>query len=218
MFGKRFLAIALSSAVLGLTACQYTEGRETQTGAVVGGLAGAGLGAVIGHQTGDAGAGALIGGATGALLGGGIGYAIENQRKQFERELENVQVSQQQYQGRESIVLTMGDQVLFEFGSAALTPNAMQTLDQVVAILQDPQYQLPSRVIVSGHTDNVGSDSANQYLSQRRAEAVRNYLVSRGINPGIVSAQGMGESMPIAPNDTASNRALNRRVEIQIIP
>lgn len=218
MFGRRLFALAISATLLGTTACQYTEDRETQTGAVIGGLSGAGLGAVIGNQSGDAGKGALIGGVAGTLLGGGVGMAMENQRKRFETELDNVRVQQQSYQGSETIVLTMSDQVLFEFDRSDLLPNARYTLDDISRILRDPQYPQPSRVIITGHTDSRGTEYYNQRLSQARAESVRNYLVQSGINPAILIAEGAGEGAPVAPNDTETNMALNRRVEIRIVP
>lgn len=101
----------------------------------------------------------------------------------------------------------------FETGSAVLKPGASVRLDQVVtALRQYPNEQ----VTVRGFTDSVGSETTNQRLSQQRAEAVRAYLVSRGIAADRVVAQGLGESLPIATNDTPAGRARNRRVEIQV--
>jgi OOP family OmpA-OmpF porin len=69
------------------------------------------------------------------------------------------------------------------------------------------------RVEVQGFTDSIGTEEYNQGLSERRADAVRNYLVERGVDPKIISSKGYGESNPVASNDTKEGRALNRRVE-----
>ena len=79
------------------------------------------------------------------------------------------------------------------------------------------EYQ-KTQVKVSGHTDSTGSDSYNQQLSQRRAESVANFLISQGVKPGRFYAIGFGESQPIASNATSQGRALNRRVELDILP
>lgn len=101
----------------------------------------------------------------------------------------------------------------FETGSATLRPGASARLDPVVSALQK---QPNEQVTVRGFTDNLGSEETNQRLSQQRAEAVRAYLISRGIPADKVIAQGLGESLPIASNNTAAGRARNRRVEIQV--
>jgi outer membrane protein OmpA-like peptidoglycan-associated protein len=109
-------------------------------------------------------------------------------------------------------VLTLGD-VLFEFNRADLKSGAMQKLYPLVAFLQEN----PTRsVVIEGHTDNIGSDSYNFELSQRRAEAVRAFLLQNGIRAERITAQGRGESYPVAANDTEAGRQQNRRVEIVI--
>ncbi len=104
--------------------------------------------------------------------------------------------------------------IFFEFDKAELKPESYPELDRVVALLQ----QYPNlKVEIAGHTDNVGSEEYNLRLSQKRAEAVVRYLVSKGIDPSRLIAKGYGESQPIASNDTEEGRALNRRVEFRII-
>ena len=108
------------------------------------------------------------------------------------------------------IVLTLGD-VLFATGRSDLKPGAVLDLDRLAAFLQ----RYPDRsAVVEGHTDAVGGDDYNQRLSQRRADAVRAYLLRMGIDPSRVTATGLGESAPVAPNDSAAGRQQNRRVEI----
>ena len=100
--------------------------------------------------------------------------------------------------------------VTFRTGSAELTENAKRILDKVAETLKEH----PEIVVeVSGHTDNVGSWSFNMKLSQRRADAVRNYLIQKGIDPSRIRAVGYGPDRPIAPNDTPEGRAKNRRIE-----
>ena len=101
----------------------------------------------------------------------------------------------------------------FEFNSTQLTSPAQQTLDQVASALQTQPELL---VEIQGHTDSVGSDSYNLNLSKRRAEAVKVYLVGKGLNPASLTAKGYGKTSPIASNSTAEGRAQNRRVQFNI--
>ncbi|MGB5132996.1 MAG: OmpA family protein [Steroidobacteraceae bacterium] len=110
------------------------------------------------------------------------------------------------------LVLTLGD-VLFTSGRADLKVGATSNLNRLVAFLT----QNPNRHIeIEGHTDNVGSDEYNQGLSQRRADAVKSYLMQQGINSQRIIATGMGEHQPVADNDSDGGRQLNRRVEVII--
>jgi len=110
------------------------------------------------------------------------------------------------------MVLTLGD-VLFDTGRAVLNPGASRTLEQLAVFMKENPERL---VEIEGHTDSVGSDELNQVLSERRAIAVKNALIDRGIAPNRVSARGYGRSMPVASNATAAGRQQNRRVEIVI--
>lgn len=100
--------------------------------------------------------------------------------------------------------------ILFDTGSERLLASSNATLDQVAAIAN----QYPTlKLTVEGHTDNVGDDQRNQDLSQRRADTVKSYLVSRGVAADRVTAVGLGETQPVTDNDTAEGRDRNRRVE-----
>ena len=112
------------------------------------------------------------------------------------------------------VVITLSGSVLFASGKYALLNTAMTKLDQVAEALK--QQEAGKRMVVEGHTDNQGSDTTNQPLSLNRANAVRNYLVSRGVPAEKITAVGMGSSVAITDNKTAENRANNRRVEIVI--
>jgi outer membrane protein OmpA-like peptidoglycan-associated protein len=104
--------------------------------------------------------------------------------------------------------------VNFETGKAVLTEESFQILDRVYeSLVEWPEV----KVEIRGHTDSVGSRLYNKRLSRKRAESVRNYLISRGISSDRLEAEGMGEDDPIADNATAAGRALNRRVELHRI-
>ncbi|TWI53055.1 outer membrane protein OmpA-like peptidoglycan-associated protein [Pseudomonas duriflava] len=103
----------------------------------------------------------------------------------------------------------------FAFDSAEISPSDRAQLDTVASRLKNEAAS--TRLSISGHTDSKGSDAYNQRLSERRAASVRNYLVQAGVpSASIVSVSGMGESQPVATNETAEGRAMNRRVEILI--
>jgi outer membrane protein OmpA-like peptidoglycan-associated protein len=113
-------------------------------------------------------------------------------------------------------VITLSGSVIFASGKADLLPGARAKLDQVARALAESDAQ--QKIVVEGHTDSRGSDALNQDLSARRAAAVRNYLVSKGLAPERVVAQGLGPSRPISDNETAEGRANNRRVELIVQP
>jgi outer membrane protein OmpA-like peptidoglycan-associated protein len=112
------------------------------------------------------------------------------------------------------MVITLSGSVLFTSGSATLLPEAQLKLNDVADALtqQDPE----SKMVVEGYTDSQGSAASNQDLSQRRAKAVRDYLVSRGIAGDRITSEGFGPGRPVADNASAEGRANNRRVEIVV--
>ncbi len=111
------------------------------------------------------------------------------------------------------VVITLSGSVLFATGKHELLPIAKEKLDEVAKALIESGY---GSILVEGHTDSMGSDSANEALSLKRAEAVRTHLVSQGIDKAKIQAKGLGESRPVASNDTPDGRANNRRVEIVV--
>lgn len=111
------------------------------------------------------------------------------------------------------IVITLSGSVLFTSGESTLLPGAQAKLDQVAQALTSVRER---PMVVEGHTDSQGSDADNLALSDRRADAVRDYLVQRGCDPNLTTSQGVGEARPVADNETAEGRANNRRVEIVV--
>ncbi len=110
------------------------------------------------------------------------------------------------------LVLTLGD-VLFDTGKAQLNPGAAFKLDQLAQFLNEHPDR---RVQIDGFTDSVGSEAYNQDLSQRRADAVKAALLSRGVSPSRISTEGYGKAFPVASNNESGGRQLNRRVEVVI--
>ena len=111
------------------------------------------------------------------------------------------------------VVVTLGD-VLFEVGETDLLPSAAQNLDDVIELLES---EPDKEIRIEGHTDSTGPAELNLRLSQQRAEAVRDALIERGIDPDRLKAIGMGEDFPIATNETAEGRASNRRVDVIVL-
>jgi OOP family OmpA-OmpF porin len=110
--------------------------------------------------------------------------------------------------------ITFAADVLFDFDKASLKPEGKSKLDDLAGKVKDINLEV---VIAIGHTDSIGSDAYNQKLSVRRAEAVKAYLVSKGIEPNRIYTEGKGEKQPVASNKTADGRQKNRRVEIEVI-
>jgi outer membrane protein OmpA-like peptidoglycan-associated protein len=130
------------------------------------------------------------------------------QSAELQRQIDELQAKETD----RGLVLTLGD-VLFETGKAQLQSGATGHLNTLVMFLNN----YPNRtVLIEGYTDSVGSDDYNQELSSRRAESVQAYLVRQGIDRGRLTASGLGESAPVADNESATGRQLNRRVEVII--
>ncbi|MGK6351195.1 OmpA family protein [Parapedobacter sp. DT-150] len=112
------------------------------------------------------------------------------------------------------ITVTFDSDVLFPLNSSYLTDRAKTEIDKLVNLLAD--YPGAS-LIVDGHTDATGTEEYNQWLSEKRAEAVKKYAVEKGIDESRITTHGLGLTKPIAPNNTAEGRQQNRRVEVTIV-
>jgi len=183
----------------------YTTRRDkTAKGAGVGAAAGA-VGAVLaGKREADE---ILAGAAIGAVVGGGVGVYMDAQ----EEKLARIPGTTVERVGDDALLVHFDSDVLFAVDSASLTPASRQTLEEVAAVLAEYSK---TAVVVQGHTDSTGSEQHNQALSERRAAAVRAYLVARGVDAERLAAFGYGEDMPVASNASASGRQQNRRVDV----
>ncbi|WP_313296884.1 outer membrane protein OmpA [Diaphorobacter sp.] len=110
--------------------------------------------------------------------------------------------------------VTYAADAFFDFDKSVLKPEGKAKLDDLVSKVKDINLEV---IIAVGHTDSIGTDAYNQKLSVRRAEAVKAYLVSKGIEKNRVYTEGKGEKQPVADNKTAAGRAKNRRVEVEVV-
>ena len=199
------------------TACTtvnpYTQEQQTSK-AVKGAAIGAGVGAAVGLLTkGDKLDNALIGAGIGAIAGGGTGYYMDVQEAKLRQKLQGTGVSVTR--AGNNITLNMPGNVTFSTNSADLNSSFFPVLDSVALVLKEYDKSV---VEVAGHTDNTGGKQLNQGLSERRAGTVSTYLQGRGINAKRFIVVGAADAHPIATNATPEGRALNRRVELTIVP
>ncbi|MES2499309.1 MAG: OmpA family protein [Pseudomonadota bacterium] len=186
---------------------------ETQKGTAKGAAVGAGVGAVVGAIA-DKGKGAAIGAAVGAGVGAVAGNVWTKRQEEQKRQMEEatagtgVAVSQT---SDNRLKLDIPSDVSFAVGRADIQSNFRPILDTFVTSLATTPN---STVTIIGHTDSSGSDAVNNPLSLNRAASVRDYLVARGVSSNRVAIDGRGSREPLVANDTAANKAKNRRVEI----
>jgi len=201
----KLLVLALTAIVA--AGCQNMSAREegTAKGAAVGAVAGAVIGGASGHSMGK---GALIGGAVGAVAGNLWSKRMEDKRKALEKATQGTDIAVARTSNNELKVNVPSD-FSFSVGRSDVKPKMKPVLDEFARGL-DPAMQ----VRVVGHTDSSGSDAINNPLSVRRAEAVRDYIAAKGVNPTHVITEGHGAREPVADNASVAGRAQNRRVEI----
>jgi len=217
---KKLIAVGIISAfLLGSVGCTtldpYTGEQKTSNtskGAGIGAISGAVLGAAVSSSD-DRGKGALIGAVVGGLAGGGIGKYMDQQEMQLRQKLEGTGVGVQR-EGN-NIRLIMPGNITFGVDRYELRPEFYSTLESVALVIKE---FTDTNVRVTGHTDSTGSAEHNQTLSERRASSVSQYLVSQNVLAGRLFATGYGKRYPLASNDTAQGRELNRRVEIELVP
>ena len=182
---------------------------RTEKGAIIGAGTGAVVGGAIGKVAGSTTRGVIIGAAVGGAAGALIASRMEDKAEVLAERLPGAKVERV----GEGILVTFDGGLLFDFNSSALRPEAQQRLTSLVRSLSDmPDIE----VLVAGHTDSVGDEDYNYDLSQQRAQSATNHLIAVGMNPDHVSLAGLGESEPIATNDTAEGRQQNRRVEVAL--
>lgn len=207
-------------SVLGLCSLVLLSGcgnlNNTAKGGIIGGAGGAALGGilgqVIGHNTKSTAIGAAIGTAVGATAGVLIGKKMDK-AKAAAAAVENAQVeSIKDANGLDAVKVTFDSGILFTTGSATLANAAKTSLTEFANVLKT--YN-DADVAIYGHTDNTGSLAVNQKLSKSRAEAVSDFLKSKGVaEKQIKEVAGFDFQQPVASNDTKEGRAQNRRVEV----
>ncbi len=188
-------------ALLSISGCA----SNLRTGA----LGGAVAGAVVGGLASGSARGAIVGAAIGGAAGAAVGAVMDSQAEDLQDRLPNARVERV----GEGIAVTFDSGILFAVNQATLQPAGQQNLRDLVASLEEYEG---TEVLVVGHTDSTGETAYNQGLSERRADAARNFLTGAGLETGRVRAMGRGEEEPIASNDTEAGRQDNRRVEIAI--
>lgn len=185
------------------------EFKNTAIGSLGGAALGAGVGALVGGKS-HRGRNAAIGGLTGAVVGGGIGNYMDRQAAALKKNLPDAEV----VRDGDKVYVALPSGILFDTGKDMLKPAAKDALSKAAATLKSSD----TNIIVQGHTDSTGSAAVNQPLSERRASHVRDFLASNGVPSSRLSAVGYGSSNPAVSNDTDANRALNRRVQLEISP
>lgn len=208
---SKFSALLVTALLLigGISFTGCSSMNNTGKGAAVGAGAGAVIGGVIGRTQGNTAKGAIIGAAVGGTAGAVIGRQMDRQAEELDEELANANVERV----GEGIQITFDNAILFDFDRAALKAQARADLAELAASLQ--RYD-NTDVVIYGHTDSVGSDDYNLRLSEERARAAAEYLMSQGISRSRITTIGKGETAPVASNETDSGRAQNRRVEVAI--
>lgn len=192
--------------------------NKTQSGGLYGAAGGAAVGALLGQAIGRDTEGTLYGAAIGAAVGGlsgaGVGKMMDNQEQEMRQALADSEAAAVRREGNLLAITLKGD-VTFDSNSAMVRPGLYSEIDRISTVLR----QYPQTVIrVEGHTDSTGTEAYNLDLSQRRARAVENLFVQRGVANSRLVSVGYGESLPVTTNATESGRQRNRRVEIKVVP
>lgn len=213
----RIIGAAGLAAMLATTACTTdpTTGQRTISKAAIGGIGGALGGYLLGDLVGGRSdrTEKILGAGIGAVAGAGIGAYMDAQERKLREETAGTGVDV--IRDGDDLLLRMPSGITFAYDRADVQPQFQPTLNDVASVLA----QYPKTYIdVFGHTDSDGADAYNQTLSERRAQAVSSYLVSRGVQSARMGTRGFGETQPIASNATEEGKAANRRVEIKISP
>lgn len=211
---KKYLTLSVCGAMLlsATTSCNsFKKLTNEQKGAIIGIGAGAAAGAAIGSKSKNPAVYAIIGSAVGGTAGVFIGKYMDKQAAKMKKDLEGVAEVERIGEG---IKLTMKSGILFGFDSYSLSQDAREKLNRLAETLKDYDE---TNILVAGHTDNVGTDSYNMKLSERRADAVASFLSKNGVKRARMSVIGYGESTPLVENTDESGRDKNRRVELAIV-
>jgi outer membrane protein OmpA-like peptidoglycan-associated protein len=210
---KRHLLTAIAAGVA-LAGCADRPLTYTESGVLIGAASGAVIGAAAYKK--DRTKGAVIGAVGGGLAGGAVGAYMDAQKRDLEKNLApEIKAGQARVQklSDQVVLVTMTNQTAFETDSATVKSGFNSTMDKLADVVV--RYGKTTLTVV-GHTDNVGTNTYNQRLSERRALSVAQYLESRRVNGMRLATAGKGETQPVESNATESGRRANRRVEIYV--
>lgn len=197
-----FLAVAVMTG-----GCKSMN--KTQKGAAIGAGSGAVIGGVIGKATGNTALGAILGATVGGVTGAVIGRNMDKQAEEIKNEVPGAKVERV----GEGIVVEFNNKILFGFDRADLGADAKGNLNELINVLN--KYP-DTNIEIQGHTDDTGTDTYNQGLSERRASAVATYLRSNGVSSNRVTTKGFGETAPKYSNESVDGQSMNRRVDFLI--
>jgi len=200
-------AVIVAGVSVALSGCASLNNKEK--GGIIGATGGAVVGGAIGKANGSTAKGAILGAVVGGAAGMIIGHQMDKQAAELKQNIPGAVVERV----GEGIQVTFASGLLFDFDSDVVRSEAATNLRNLAASLD--KYP-GSDLLIAGHTDSVGTDSYNLGLSQRRAESAASYLVSNGVDRTRLRSRGLGETEPVAPNDSEAGRSKNRRVEVAI--
>lgn len=198
--------VAIMAISLIIAGCSASR---TMKGGAIGSGAGGVIGGVIGSKSDNTAQGAIIGAMIGGTAGALIGEYMDRQANELEGELEGAEVKRV----GEGIQVTFDSGLLFDFDAYSLREASRENLRELASTLKE--YD-DTKVLIEGHTDNVGTEEYNLKLSQQRANSVFEYLDNLGVAQDRLISRAYGESQPTATNETEEGRQKNRRVEIAI--
>jgi outer membrane protein OmpA-like peptidoglycan-associated protein len=199
--------VAAVAASIAFGACASLNNKEK--GGIIGATGGAVIGGAVGKANGSTAKGAIIGATIGGAAGMIIGHQMDKQAAELKQNIPGAVVERV----GEGIQVTFDSGLLFDFDSDVVRPEARTNLRNLAASLD--KYP-GSELLIVGHTDSVGTDAYNLGLSERRANAAVTYLASQGVDRSRMRARGLGETEPVAPNESEAGRSRNRRVEVAI--
>jgi outer membrane protein OmpA-like peptidoglycan-associated protein len=205
---KKTVVFLVGAAFFVATSMGCGLSRKVSGGAIGAGAGGA-VGGVVGHQFGHTALGAIIGAAVGGTAGVLIGNEMDKRAAEMRQDMEGTTIERV----GEGIKITFDSGLLFAVNKSDLQTQAKANLEKLAGTLS--KYS-DTDILIEGDTDNSGTDTYNQGLSERRANSVAGYLMNLGVAGSRVSTVGLGESNPIATNDTDNGRQQNRRVEVAI--
>jgi outer membrane protein OmpA-like peptidoglycan-associated protein len=206
---SRSLRSVLSLLVVAASLSGCASMNSTTKGAIIGAAGGGVVGGAIGKANGSTAKGAIIGAVLGGTAGALIGHQMDKQAAELRHSIPGATVERV----GEGILVTFASGLLFDFDSDNIRGNTRSNLDQLARSLAEYPG---SNLMIVGHTDAVGADSYNQDLSERRSAAAGRYLDTRGVSRSRMATRGVGETEPVASNDTDAGKSRNRRIEVAI--